>query len=152
MSRQQPFRGLPVALAVAAVAAVALGTLTAATAAPAGPPHHAPPRLHPIPNTQAAHAKTQAVLNEIVAQGTPGVIDKGHGGPQDRYGLGIRHFKLKEGCWAWGHGGMIPGSATRTLASADGRRVMTMNRNGDWGEQRLEDAAVETEFCERRQR
>ena len=36
-----------------------------------------------------------------------------------------------------------------TLASADGRRVMTMNRNGDWGEQRLEDAAVETEFCER---
>lgn len=75
--------------------------------------------------------------------------DKGHGGPQDRYGLGIRHFELKEGCWAWGHGGMIPGSATRTLASADGRRVMTMNRNGDWGEQRLEDAAVETEFCER---
>ncbi|WP_223189822.1 serine hydrolase domain-containing protein [Streptomyces sp. TRM68416] len=75
--------------------------------------------------------------------------DKGHGGPQDRYGLGIRHFKLKEGCWAWGHGGMIPGSATRALASADGRRVMTMNRNGDWGEQRLEDAAVETEFCER---
>ncbi|MFI6371206.1 serine hydrolase domain-containing protein [Streptomyces sp. NPDC050546] len=74
--------------------------------------------------------------------------DKGHGSPQDSYGLGIRHFKLKEGCWAWGHGGMIPGSATRTLASADGRRVMTMNRNGDWGEQRLEDAAVETEFCE----
>lgn len=74
--------------------------------------------------------------------------DKGHGGPQDRYGLGIRHFKLKQGCWAWGHGGMIPGSATRTLASADGRHVMTMNRNGDWGEQQLEDAAVETEFCE----
>ncbi|GGS63415.1 serine hydrolase domain-containing protein [Streptomyces violaceus] len=73
--------------------------------------------------------------------------DKGHGGPQDVYGLGLRHFKLVEGCWAWGHGGMIPGSATRTLASADGRQVMTMNRNGDWGEQRLEDAAVETEFC-----
>ncbi|MEU9959910.1 serine hydrolase [Streptomyces sp. NPDC050982] len=31
--------------------------------------------------------------------------DKGHGGPQDRYGLGIRHFKLKEGCRVWGHGG-----------------------------------------------
>ncbi|MFI1482171.1 hypothetical protein [Streptomyces sp. NPDC020747] len=44
---------------------------------------------------------------------------------------------------------MIPGSATRTLSSADGRRVMTMNRNGDRGEQRLEDAAVGTEFCER---
>ncbi|MET8686099.1 hypothetical protein ABZV77_17960 [Streptomyces sp. NPDC004732] len=40
-------------------------------------------------------------------------------------------------------------SATRTLASADGRRVMTMNRNGDRGEQRLEDEAVETEFCDR---
>ncbi|BBJ37706.1 hypothetical protein SSPO_004240 [Streptomyces antimycoticus] len=69
MSRQQSSRRLLIALAVAAVA---LGTLTATTAAPAGPPHHAPPRLHP--DAQAAHAKTQAVLNEIVAQGTPGVI------------------------------------------------------------------------------
>ncbi|WP_063803497.1 serine hydrolase domain-containing protein [Streptomyces silvensis] len=73
--------------------------------------------------------------------------DKGHGGPDDVYGLGIRHFKLKEGCWAWGHGGMIPGSATRTVATPDGRQVLTMNRNGDWGEQTLEDAAVEAEFC-----
>lgn len=74
--------------------------------------------------------------------------DKGHGGPQDLYGLGIRHFKLTEDCWAWGHGGMIPGSATRTMASADGRHVLTMNRNGDWGEQKLEDATVEAEFCQ----
>ncbi|MFH8793742.1 serine hydrolase domain-containing protein [Streptomyces sp. NPDC017941] len=73
--------------------------------------------------------------------------DKGHGGPEDVYGLGIRHFKLKEGCWAWGHGGMIPGSATRTVATPDGRHVLTMNRNGDWGDQELEDAAVEIEFC-----
>lgn len=43
---------------------------------------------------------------------------------------------------------MIPGSATRTMASADGRHVLTMNRNGDWGEQMLEDAVVEAEFCQ----
>ncbi|GAA2069356.1 serine hydrolase domain-containing protein [Streptomyces albiaxialis] len=87
-------------------------------------------------------AQQRQLLDAVPVDG-----DKGHGGPQDVYGLGIRHFKLDEGCWAWGHGGMIPGSATRTLASADGRHVMTMNRNGDWGEQRLEDAAVRTEFC-----
>lgn len=69
MSRQQPFHGLPLALAVAAAA---LATLTATTGPPAGPPHHTPPRL-PL-NTHAAHARTQAVLNEIVTQGTPGVI------------------------------------------------------------------------------
>jgi D-alanyl-D-alanine carboxypeptidase len=88
-------------------------------------------------------AQQRQLLDAVPVDG-----DKGHGGPQDVCGLGLRHFKLAEGCWAWGHGGMIPGSATRTLASADGRRVMTMNRNGDWGDQRLEDAAVEAEFCE----
>ncbi|MEU0457962.1 serine hydrolase domain-containing protein [Streptomyces sp. NPDC006129] len=87
-------------------------------------------------------AQQRQLLDAVPVDG-----DKGHGGPQDVYGLGLRHFKLAEGCWAWGHGGMIPGSATRALASADGRQVMTMNRNGDWGEQRLEDAAVEAEFC-----
>jgi D-alanyl-D-alanine carboxypeptidase len=87
-------------------------------------------------------AQQRQLLDAVPVDG-----DKGHGGPQDLYGLGVRHFRLAEGCWAWGHGGMIPGSATRTLASADGRQVMTMNRNGDWGEQRLEDAAVATEFC-----
>ncbi|CAL9279521.1 D-alanyl-D-alanine carboxypeptidase [Streptomyces sp. enrichment culture] len=88
-------------------------------------------------------AQQRQLLDAVPVDG-----DKGHGGPQDVYGLGLRHFKLAEGCWAWGHGGMIPGSATRALASADGRQVMTMNRNGDWGEQRLEDAAVEAEFCD----
>ncbi|MEU6918695.1 serine hydrolase domain-containing protein [Streptomyces olindensis] len=87
-------------------------------------------------------AQQRQLLDAVPVDG-----DKGHGGPQDVYGLGLRHFKLAQGCWAWGHGGMIPGSATRALASADGRRAMTMNRNGDWGEQRLEDAAVEAEFC-----
>ncbi|MGW6060721.1 serine hydrolase domain-containing protein [Streptomyces sp. NPDC055189] len=87
-------------------------------------------------------AQQRELLDAVPVDG-----DKGHGGPEDVYGLGIRHFELADDCWAWGHGGMIPGSATRTLASADGRHVMTMNRNGDWGEQKLEDAAVEAEFC-----
>jgi len=68
-------------------------------------------------------------------------------GPEDVYGLGIRQFKLTAGCSVWGHGGMIPGSGTRTVASADGRHALTMNRNGDWGEQELEEAVVEAEFC-----
>lgn len=89
-------------------------------------------------------AQQRQLLDAVPVDG-----DKGHGGPEDVYGLGIRHFKLAKGCWVWGHGGMIPGSATRTVASADGRHVMTMNRNGDWGEQGLEDAAVRTESCGR---
>ncbi|GGV07405.1 D-alanyl-D-alanine carboxypeptidase [Actinomadura cremea] len=88
-------------------------------------------------------AQQRALLDAVPVDG-----DKGHGGPEDAYGLGIRHFKLADGCRAWGHGGMIPGSATRTMATADGGHVLTMNRNGDWGEQELEDAVVETEFCE----
>lgn len=88
-------------------------------------------------------AQQRALLDVVPVDG-----DKGHGGPEDAYGLGIRHFKLAENCWAWGHGGMIPGSATRTMATADGRHVLTMNRNGDWGDQELEDAVVRTEFCE----
>jgi D-alanyl-D-alanine carboxypeptidase len=87
-------------------------------------------------------AQQHALLDVVAVDG-----DKGHGGPEDGYGLGIRHFKLTEGCWAWGHGGMIPGSATRTMTTANGRHVLTMNRNGDWGEQNLEDAAVTAEFC-----
>ncbi|WP_254390535.1 serine hydrolase [Streptomyces sp. AC550_RSS872] len=90
----------------------------------------------------------QPVQQRQLLDAVPVDGDKGHGGPSDVYGLGIRRFQLKEGCWAWGHGGMIPGSATRTLATADGRHIMTINRNGDWGEQRLEDAAVEAEFCD----
>ncbi|MEV0528578.1 serine hydrolase domain-containing protein [Streptomyces sp. NPDC050439] len=87
-------------------------------------------------------AQQRQLLNAVPVDG-----DKGHGGPHDLYGLGLRHFKLDQDCWAWGHGGMLPGSATRALATADGRKVMTMNRNGDWGEQKWEDAAAKNEFC-----
>ncbi|MFC6883841.1 serine hydrolase domain-containing protein [Actinomadura yumaensis] len=70
----------------------------------------------------------------------------GHGGGNDRYGLGLRKFKLSCG-WVWGHGGMLPGSLSRVAASRDGRHVLTLNRNADWGDQALEDRTVEAEFC-----
>ncbi|WP_242901342.1 serine hydrolase domain-containing protein [Actinomadura terrae] len=87
-------------------------------------------------------AQQRELLDTVPVQG-----DDGHGGREDRYGLGIRLFKLAPGCWAWGHGGMIPGSASRTAVGGDGRHALTMNRNGDWGAQGLEDAAVRAEFC-----
>ncbi|GHE89989.1 hypothetical protein GCM10018785_66200 [Streptomyces longispororuber] len=46
-----------------------------------------------------------------------------------------------------GHGGLLPGSATRTVVSARGERVLALNSNGGWGEQALEDTAVRTQFC-----
>ncbi|NDU74471.1 serine hydrolase [Actinomadura sp. DSM 109109] len=73
----------------------------------------------------------------------------GHGGADDLYGLGIRKFRIAEGCWVWGHGGMIPGSASRTAVTGDGGHALTMNRNGDWGDQRLEDEVLRAEFCPR---
>ncbi|MFD7506524.1 serine hydrolase domain-containing protein [Streptomyces sp. NPDC059850] len=64
------------------------------------------------------------------------------------YGLGIRSQKLKAcGVTVWGHSGEIPGSATRTAATADGEHVLTLNQNGDWGDDKLEQAAIEAEFC-----
>ncbi|MEU5884115.1 serine hydrolase domain-containing protein [Spirillospora sp. NPDC047279] len=87
-------------------------------------------------------AQQRAMFRTVAVEGADG-----HGGAEDRYGLGIRKFKLTPGCWVWGHGGMIPGSASRTAATSDGRHVLTMNRNGDWGEQALEDAVLKTEFC-----
>ncbi|GAA2612095.1 serine hydrolase domain-containing protein [Actinomadura fulvescens] len=86
----------------------------------------------------------RAMFDTVPVQGKDG-----HGGAEERYGLGIRKFKLKKGCWVWGHGGMLPGSASRTAATTDGRHVLTMNRNGDWGDQNPEDAVVTAEFCGR---
>ncbi len=75
--------------------------------------------------------------------------DRQHGGPHDLYGLGLRRFHLARHCWVWGHGGLLPGSATRAVVSARGKRALTLNSNGDWGAQHLEDAAVRTQFCHR---
>ncbi|WP_235488029.1 serine hydrolase domain-containing protein [Streptomyces roseoverticillatus] len=64
------------------------------------------------------------------------------------YGLGIRSQTLKAcGVKVWGHSSEIPGSLTRTAATADGQHVITLNRNSDWGDHALEQAAVEAEFC-----
>ncbi|WP_326799534.1 beta-lactamase family protein [Streptomyces sp. NBC_01808] len=63
------------------------------------------------------------------------------------YGLGIRSDRLSCGVTVWGHGGQVPGSLSRAAATRDGRHVLTVNRNGDWGAQERENAALEAEFC-----
>ncbi|MEU3601083.1 hypothetical protein ABZ714_20545 [Streptomyces sp. NPDC006798] len=62
------------------------------------------------------------------------------------YGLGIRSDRLLRGVSVRGHGGQVPGSLSRAAATRDGRHVLTLDRNGDWGEQRPEDAVLEAEF------
>lgn len=69
------------------------------------------------------------------------------GEPTAAYGLGIRSDRLSCGVTVWGHGGQVPGSLTRAAATRDGRHVLTVNRNGDWGDQAGEDAVLEAEFC-----
>jgi D-alanyl-D-alanine carboxypeptidase len=74
--------------------------------------------------------------------------EPGTGGlPTAAYGLGIRSDRLSCGVTVWGHGGQVPGSLSRAAATRDGRHVLTLNRNGDWGGQAGEDAVLEAEFC-----
>ena len=64
------------------------------------------------------------------------------------YGLGIRSQKLTPcGVTVWGHSGETFGSLARTAATADGEHVLTLDQNGDWGDEDLEQAAIEAEFC-----
>ena len=64
------------------------------------------------------------------------------------YGLGIRSQKLTPcGVTVWGHSGETLGAVTRTAATADGEHVITLHQNGDWGDDALEQAAVDAEFC-----
>ncbi|MFF0445248.1 serine hydrolase [Streptomyces sp. NPDC004609] len=63
------------------------------------------------------------------------------------YGLGFRSGTLSCGVTVWGHGGQVPGSLSRTAATRGGDHVLTLNRNGDRGDQKLEDAVLEAEFC-----
>ncbi|MGK5640720.1 serine hydrolase domain-containing protein [Streptomyces sp. URMC 126] len=64
------------------------------------------------------------------------------------YGLGIRSQTLRPcGVRVWGHSSEITGSLTRMAATADGLHVLTVNRNADWGDHSLEQAAVDAEFC-----
>ncbi|WP_436790487.1 serine hydrolase domain-containing protein [Yinghuangia sp. YIM S10712] len=68
---------------------------------------------------------------------------------KETYGLGIRSWRLSCGVTVWGHGGMLPGSLSRTVGTADGSHVLSLNRNADWGDEALEERVVETEFCGR---
>ncbi|MEU9609024.1 serine hydrolase domain-containing protein [Streptomyces sp. NPDC048057] len=80
------------------------------------------------------------------------IKDGGHGrtapGAVATYGLGLRSDTLPCGVTVWGHGGQVPGSLSRAAATHDGGHVLTLNRNGDWGEQALEDAVLAAEFCD----
>ncbi|MEO3753649.1 serine hydrolase domain-containing protein [Streptomyces sp. B6B3] len=68
-------------------------------------------------------------------------------GEGETYGLGVRSWKLACGVTVWGHGGMVPGSLSRLAGTRDGEHVLSLNRNGDWGDEALEDAVLEAEFC-----
>ncbi|WP_077796195.1 serine hydrolase [Streptomyces sp. JHA26] len=67
------------------------------------------------------------------------------GMPTFAYGLGLMKMTLACGTEVWGHNGGIQGSISQTMATADGRHVLSVNFNGDWNvhEQRVVDA----EFC-----
>jgi D-alanyl-D-alanine carboxypeptidase len=76
----------------------------------------------------------------------PGPAGAGDRSPAT-YGLGIRSDTLSCGVTVWGHGGQVPGSLSRAAATREGEHVLTLNRNGDWGDQAMEDAVLEAEFC-----
>ncbi|MEU9336450.1 serine hydrolase domain-containing protein [Streptomyces sp. NPDC048290] len=90
-------------------------------------------------------ARQQRALLDTVPTGDGEAPPTGHS--SSGYGLGIRSDTLSCGVTVWGHGGQVPGSLSRTAATRDGRHVLTLNRNGDWGEQTGEDAVLEAEFC-----
>lgn len=49
------------------------------------------------------------------------------------YGLGTSSVTLPCGTTVWGMGGALNGSWTYTYGSRDGRHVLSVNANGDWG-------------------
>ncbi|MFJ4323671.1 serine hydrolase domain-containing protein [Streptomyces tricolor] len=65
--------------------------------------------------------------------------------PNVGYGLGLMDTKLSCGVHVWGHGGGIHGSTSAAVTTADGRRSLALNFNGDWAGDTQE--VVEAEFC-----
>ncbi|MDT9699687.1 serine hydrolase domain-containing protein [Streptomyces sp. P17] len=65
--------------------------------------------------------------------------------PNAGYGLGLIERKLSCGTTVWGHGGGIHGSTSEAVTTADGRRALSFNFNGDWSGDG--DAVLEAEFC-----
>lgn len=67
--------------------------------------------------------------------------------PNAGYGLGLIDRELSCGVHVWGHDGGIHGSNSVAVTTADGRRSLAFNFNGDWSGDT--DAVVEAEFCGR---
>ncbi|MFE1285265.1 serine hydrolase domain-containing protein [Streptomyces sp. NPDC058751] len=65
--------------------------------------------------------------------------------PDGGYGLGLLERKLSCGVRIWGHDGGIHGSTSVAVTTADGRRSLAFNFNGDWTGDA--EAVVEAEFC-----
>ncbi|MFE9681692.1 serine hydrolase domain-containing protein [Streptomyces sp. NPDC006285] len=65
--------------------------------------------------------------------------------PKAGYGLGLIERELSCGVVVWGHGGGIHGSNSEAVTTADGRRSLAFNFNGDWSGN--SDAVIEAEFC-----
>ncbi|PWI18392.1 peptidase [Streptomyces sp. Act143] len=69
----------------------------------------------------------------------------GEGAPDIGYGLGLMDRELSCGVHVWGHDGGIHGSSSVAVTTADGRRSLAFNFNGDWSGDA--EAVVEAEFC-----
>lgn len=104
-----------------------------------------------LPDEQLEEMLTGVPIGE--EEGFPGRADADADTDADEgtaaYGLGLRSDTLSCGVTVWGHGGQVPGSLSRAAATREGDHVIAFNRNGDWGDQALEDAVLEAEFCDR---
>ncbi|MGW3630527.1 serine hydrolase domain-containing protein [Streptomyces sp. NPDC005122] len=65
--------------------------------------------------------------------------------PNARYGLGLIDRTLGCGVHVWGHDGGIHGSTSSATTTADGRRSLAFNFNGDWSGDG--DAVIDAEYC-----
>ncbi|MCH0558331.1 MULTISPECIES: serine hydrolase [unclassified Streptomyces] len=65
--------------------------------------------------------------------------------PHTGYGLGLMDTQLSCGVHVWGHSGGIQGSISFAVTTADGRRSLAFNFNGDWAGGMA--AVLEAEFC-----
>lgn len=63
----------------------------------------------------------------------------------DRYGLGLTEHRLPCGKSVWGHEGIIHGSRSTAVTTADGSHAAAFNINGDWAGGTA--ALIEAEYC-----
>ncbi len=60
--------------------------------------------------------------------------------------VAVRTYRLPCGT-RWGHDGDILGSVTRTVATADGSHVLSVNTNDNWHDDDLVTEVFTAEFC-----